>query len=358
MSILQRVQAFQQRFGLQRAILLAPLAGVDPTDLSRAVMGAGGAGACGALLMQPAAIVDWAEHVRGVGSGMFQINLWLPDPPPQRDPDHEQRLRAFLSSFGPVPDAHAGDQVPPPFEAQFEALLAARPPIASSVMGLFRPPQVAALRAAGIAWAATVSTLREAWAAEAAGADLLLVQGMEAGGHRGAFVAADAQHGLVGLFSLLPAVARAVRIPVVATGGIADAAGVAAALLLGAAGVQVGTAFLRCPEAGIPRAWSAALATAAPEDAVLTRAFSGRWGRSLATSYVRAMQAPEAPQPAPYPVQRGLTAAMRTEAARRDALSGMQAWSGQSAALGPSLPAAELTTRLWDDALAQLRQSS
>lgn len=358
MSMLQRVNPFLKRFGLRLPVLLAPLAGVEPTALSQAVMQAGGAGACGALLMQPAAIVAWAEAIRGVGNGIYQINLWVPDPTPRRDPEQELRLRGFLARFGPEPEAHAGDSVPPPFEDQFAALLAARPPIASSVMGLFRPEQVAALRAAGIAWAATVSTLAEARQAEAAGADLLLVQGAEAGGHRAAFAAGAAEHKLVGLFSLLPAVARAVRIPVVATGGIADGAGVAAALLLGASAVQVGTAFLRCPDAGIPSSWAAALATAAPEDAVLTRAFSGRAGRSLATGYVQAMQAADAPQPAPYPVQRGLTAALRADAVRRNDLSGMQAWSGQSAALGRTLPAAELATALWQDALALLQPSS
>ena len=116
---------------------------------------------------------------------------------------------------------------------------------------------------------------------------------------------------MVGLFALIPAVVDAVRIPVVATGGIADARGVAAALTLGASAAQIGTGFLRCPEAQIAPAWADAIGRTLPEETTVSRVFSGRAGRSIATAYVRAATAPEAPRPAPYPVQRGLTTAMR-----------------------------------------------
>jgi nitronate monooxygenase len=134
-------------------------------------------------------------------------------------------------------------------------------------MGLYPPEFVARLKAQGISWFANTSTVAEAKAAEAAGADVVVVQGMEAGGHRGCFDADKAEREMVGLASLVPAVVDAVRIPVVATGGIADGRGVAAALALGASAAQVGTGFLRAPEAGIHPAWAEALAKAAPEDA-------------------------------------------------------------------------------------------
>ena len=221
-------------------------------------------------------------------------------------------------------------------------------------MGLYPPEFVARLKARNITWFANVSTVAEAKAAEAAGADVIVAQGMEAGGHRGCFDAARAEREMVGLFALLPAVVDAVRVPVVATGGIADGRGVAAALVLGASAAQIGTGFLRCPEAKTHPAWAAALAATLPEDTAISRAFSGRAGRSIATDYVRAATAPQAPKPAPYPVQRGLTAAMREAGGKAGDAQRMQVWAGQSAALARAEPAAALVGRIWQDATALL----
>ena len=346
----RRSADFCERFGLTLPILLGPMAGACPPSLSIAVASAGGLGACGALLMQPAEIVAWAQQVRAGTDGAFQMNLWIPDPAPARDARHEAALADFLAHWGPAVPAQAGDAVPPDFAAQCAALLAARPPIVSSVMGLYPAAFAAQLKAQGIAWFANVSTVAEARAAAAAGADVIVAQGMEAGGHRGCFDARLAESQQVGLMALVPAIVDAVDLPVVATGGIADARGIAAALMLGASAVQIGTGFLRCPEAGIASAWADALALVAPEDTAITRAFSGRAGRSIATPYVRAADALDAPRPASYPVQRGLTAGMRGAAQRDNVIAGMQAWAGQSAALARAEPAAALTKALWDEA--------
>jgi nitronate monooxygenase len=349
-----RSEAFCREFGLRVPILLAPMAGACPPSLSIAVANSGGLGACGALLMQPEAIKDWASKVRSESNGAFQLNLWIPDPPPARDPAAEELVRSFLAQWGPAVGEGAGNVSLPNFADQCEAMLAAQPAVISSIMGLYPPEVAERMKARGIKWFANATTVTEARLAEAAGADAIVAQGMEAGGHRGAFEAGKAETAMVGLFSLLPSICDAVRVPVIASGGIADARGVAAALILGAAAVQIGTGLLRCPEAQLPTAWADAIGKANPEDTIITRAFSGRPGRSIATAYARASSAPDAPQPAPYPVQRGLTQGMRDLAIKNNDIAGMQAWAGQSARLASGRPADVVVRELWDGARSLL----
>jgi nitronate monooxygenase len=350
-----RAQEFCANYRLEMPILLAPMAGACPPSLSIAVANAGGLGACGALLMEPAAIREWVAEVRAGSKGGFQSNLWIPDPAPIRDSAAEDAVRAFLRKWGPEVAREAGDARPPDFPAQCEALLEVRPAVISSIMGVYPPAFVQQMKSCGIKWFAVATTVTEAKIAADAGADAIVAQGMEAGGHRGAFDAAQAETQLVGLFSLLPAVVDAVRVPVIATGGIADARSVAAALILGASAVQIGTGFLRCPEAKLPAAWADAIGHTLPEQTLLTRAFSGRPGRSIATAYVRAASAPDAPPPAPYPIQRGLTRAMRELAVKNNDIDRIQAWAGQSAARAPAGPAGEVARQLWKDALRILQ---
>lgn len=349
-SPLARAGELCERYGIGAPILLAPMAGACPAGLSIAVARAGGMGAAGLLLNGPAEIAAWMDEFRAGGGGAVQLNLWVPDPPPVRDPVSEQRVRAFLEGWGPAVASDAGDATPPDFGTQCAAALQVRPTALSSIMGLFPPAVVAQMKADGVAWFATATTVDEALQAEAAGADVIVAQGAEAGGHRGAFEPTQAERRLVGLVALVPAVADAVRVPVVAAGGIADGRGVAAALALGASAVQVGTAFLRCPEARVHPAWAAALARTRPEETMITRAFSGRPGRSIATAYARAAAESDAPAPAPYPVQRGLTAGMRADAQKAGDVQRMQAWAGQAAALARPEPAAVVTRRLWEEA--------
>jgi nitronate monooxygenase len=290
---LARTAAFCEQFNLRVPILMAPMASACSPSLAIAIANAGGLGGCGALNMQPETIRKWAADVRAGTNGGFQFNLWIPDPPPKRDAAAEAAVRDFLAKWGPPVPPEAGNVVLPDFDAQCDALLEASPAIVSSIMGLHADRFVARMKAKGIKWFATVTTVSEAKAAESAGADAVIAQGMEAGGHRGTSDLAQAE-------------------------------------------------------------WADAIGKAAPEDTVITRTMTGRPARSIATNYVRAAMGPAAPPPAPYPVQRGLTQPMRDAAAKANDIAGIQAWAGQSARLARAEPAGEVVQRLWREAQALL----
>ncbi len=339
-----RVPEFCERFGLRLPVLSAPMSGACPPALAVAVAEAGGMGAAGVLLDGPTRIAEWVAEFRAGSAGAVQLNVWTPDPPSD-DVVRTDAARGFLGRFGspggPGPAA-------PSFAEQCEAMLAARPTAISSIMGLFPADLVRRMHELGIAWFACATTLDDALAAQEAGADAVVAQGMEAGGHRGSVDPDAAERTDVGLFALLPRLADHLRVPIVAAGGIADGRGTAAAIMLGASAVQVGTALLRTPEAGIDPAWSAALVDLAPEDTLTTRAYSGRLGRAAPTPYVTAWREPGAPLPAPYPGQRELVTRWR-----RGVPAGIDLvnhWAGQSAALATTDPAGEVVGRMWREA--------
>jgi nitronate monooxygenase len=349
LSHLARAQAFAEKVSVRLPIFLAPMAGACPPALSIAVANAGGLGACGALLMSPDAILAWCEEFRSSSSGAFQLNLWIPDPVPQRNQDLESRQREFLGLWGPAPAPEAGSMVLPDFTAQCQALLSAKPRVISSIMGLYAPDFVSEMKARGILWFATATTVDEARAAQAAGADAVIAQGMEAGGHRGSFDSREAERQMVGLIALVPQVADAVSLPVIAAGGIADPRSIAAALILGASAVMIGTGFLRSPESSVHPAYADRLGTTEAHDTMLTRAFTGRAGRAISNAYVRA-SAQSDTQPLSYPLQRGFTRSMRDYAIQSGDSERMQMWSGQAARFAQARPAGEIVQELWRNA--------
>ncbi|MFP5068451.1 NAD(P)H-dependent flavin oxidoreductase [Pseudonocardia nantongensis] len=350
----ERAGDFCTRYGLTAPVLGAPMAGACPPELAAAVAGAGGMGAAGVVNDSPEKIAGWAARYRELSGGPFQLNLWVPDAPgPGSGPGTASgtaEVAGFLDSLGGHAAPPAGSA--PDFEAQCAAALAARPTAVSSIMGVFDDTYVAALHDAGIAWFACATTLAEALAAQRAGADVVVAQGMEAGGHRGTTDPDAAERTTVGLFALVPQLADALSVPVVAAGAVADGRSLAAALTLGASAVQVGSALLRAPETGIDAGWAAALEGLAPEDTVPTRAYTGRLARAIPTAYVRAWAEPDAPVPARYPQQRRLVA--RYRAGEPGAVDRVNHWAGQAAGRAGAEPAWEIVARMWRDADALL----
>jgi nitronate monooxygenase len=327
--------------GIRYAIVQGPFGGgLSTVDLAAAVSNAGGLGSFGAHILDADGIQATVEGIRARTSHPFSVNLWVPQPGEGDAVDlepHIQRLAPLYSRLGVEWDRSPAEV--PDFDEQLDALLTAAPPIISFVMGL--PPLWAIDRArkAGIILIGTATTVAEARAVEAAGLDAVVASGSDAGGHRGAFLRPVGES-LVGTFSLVPQVADAVGIPVIAAGGIADARGISAALALGADGVQIGTGFLVTAESGASEVHREKLASAEAETTVLTRLFSGRHARGIVNALVRELASEEDAVPH-YPVQNGLMQPLRQAAARLGNGDYLNLWAGQAAPLARPRSAAE-----------------
>ncbi len=335
-------------FGIEHPILQAPMAGSATPALAAAVSGAGGLGALGCADDGPEVAEGFCTAMRRLTNAPFHLNFFLlpgaPEPAPavigtlrDRLAPHARRVGAVLPEVLPVR--------PPSFTpAHLEVLLRHRPAVVSFHFGVPEAADVARLKAAGIRLLASASTVAEARAVEAAGCDAVIAQGWEAGGHRGSHRPTLPGEG-VGTLALIPQVADAVTIPVIAAGGIGDGRGIAAAFALGAEGVQIGTAFLRCPEAGTDVARRALLATASDAETMVTDAYSGRSARAR-RSALAAEMADLAGQMLPYPQMYALSDPLcDAAAAAGDAGIAFHLY-GQAAALARAEPAAELVRRL------------
>ncbi|GII63946.1 oxidoreductase [Sphaerisporangium krabiense] len=337
---------------MRHPIVQAPLAGGPSTpELAVAVSGAGGLGFLAAGYRAPGDLDAEIAFVRERTDAPFGVNLFVPS---TGEPDraaveaYAARLRPEADRSGVALGAPAYDD--DGWEDKLGIVVARRVPVVSFTFGLPSREVIARVRAAGTCVLVTVTTPEEAVAAADAGADGLVAQGIEAGGHRGGF-RDDA--GDLGLLALLRLVLRATPLPVVASGGIADGEGVAAALAAGAVAAQLGTAFLRTPEAGTNPAHRAALD--AYDRTEITRAFTGRRARGLANRFLRDHSAAA---PAAYPQIHHLTAPLRAAARRSGDPDLLNLWAGQAYSLTEELPAADLVHRLSTDARAALARAA
>ncbi|MEI5585060.1 MULTISPECIES: NAD(P)H-dependent flavin oxidoreductase [unclassified Agromyces] len=329
-------------------IVLGPFGGLSSVELTATVSELGGLGSYGLYGYDADRIRETGAAIRAATGGPFALNLWLPL---ATDAAFElgaferavASARPFFDELGvPAPESPP-ERFLPPFEEQWAAVLEVRPAVASFVFGVPPADVVESARERGIRLLGTATTVDEAVALQAGGVDAIVATGLEAGGHRVAFLR-EAEQALVGSISLIPQVVDAVDVPVIAAGGIADRRGVAAALALGAAGVQVGTAFLRTRQSATTDLHRETIAATAAEDTMLTRVMSGRLARGAENRAVRELTA--AGGTAPFPMQNWITGRFRAEAVRagRGDLQGL--WMGQSGRLAVREDAGEVFAEL------------
>jgi nitronate monooxygenase len=348
------------RLEIEHPLLQAPMGGESTTAMAIAVGKAGGLGGLGCSYMSNAEVSASVEQIRKGTRAPFNLNFFA-HPPPEENPRVFASTRDRVAKFyrelgiGDLPEKlHAPCE---PFgEARLELLLELRPRVVSFHFGLPKIEMVRALQDAGCLVLCSATSVAEARRLAAAGIDAIIAQGWEAGGHRGTFDVCYEDFG-VGNMALIPQVADAVDVPVIAAGGIADGRGIAAALVLGASAVQLGSAFLSCPEANISDANRAALAQASDDSTRLTRAFSGRSARAMNNRYIAEM-AQERDRLPDYPTMYGFSDPLK-EAADKQGKEGFEffLW-GQAAAMNRELGAGELVELLVAEAQQALRTAA
>lgn len=342
-----------EKLSIRYPIVQGPFGGgLSSVELTSTVSNLGGLGSFGAQPLSPDEIIQTTQTIRERTDKPFAINLWVSDRDERlksftRD-DFEKLRKAFEPYFHELKVAlpEFPENLGSKYEEQMQALLKARPPVFSFVYGIPSADVLSECRRSGIKTIGTATTVDEALALENAGVDAVVATGFEAGGHRVSFLR-SAEESLMGTFSLTPQVADAVKIPVIAAGGIADARGVRAAFQLGADGVQIGTAFLACKESGAIPLHKEKLFSTEARYTTLTKVFTGRLARGLANKL--------AIEPkildhllAPYPMQSMFLSKLREAAIQQKRGDMFMFWSGQSAALLKHKNAGELFASLVD----------
>jgi nitronate monooxygenase len=340
-------------FGIDLPVLQAPMAGASTPEMCIAVSNAGGLGGLPCAMLTPEQARRDMKIVINATRKPYNVNFFCHTPTapdPAREEHWKKKLTPYYVQHGLHPIGVTPSSMRAPFDDAYCALVEEfRPAVVSFHFGLPGKDLMARVRATGAKVIASATTVAEARVLEQRGCDAVIAQGAEAGGHRGNFIA-DNMAGQVGTFALVPQIADAVRVPVIAAGGIADGRGVVAAFALGAAAVQVGTAYLLCPEAKITPFHRHALKTANADDTMLTNVFTGRPARGIGNRLMREL-GPLSPDAPAFPLASGALMPLRqkTEPANIADFSSM--WSGQAARLAPEMPAADLTRHLAETAL-------
>lgn len=336
-------------------IIQAPMVGAVETDMVVSVSQAGALGTLGCAAMSPDEIAAAAREIRSRTGEVFGMNLLISRPvkPSAQELDAAlARLAPWYERVGaPVPELP--NRFALDFSAQLAAIAEARPAVASFAFDILTPDEIALLKGQGIKVMGTANSVAEAVAWRDIGADFVCAQGFEAGGHRGAFLGPQ-DEALVGTLPLVATIRAAIDIPVVAAGGIMDGRGVAAALALGAAASQMGTAFLLADQSTANPVWKKALGETPPDATRLTRAISGRYARGIENDYMRQMRAVEKDVPA-YPVQNRLTLALRAAGAANGDPSTLSLWAGQAYPLARTGDAGEMVKTWWAEAREAVR---
>nr|WP_250810725.1 nitronate monooxygenase family protein [Neorhizobium tomejilense] len=340
-------------FGIDLPIIQAPMAGATTVEMVVAVSNSGGLGSLPSAQYSVEQLREALCCIKSRTSAPININFFSHVTPAQ-DPVAQIRWRSMLAPYyvehGLDPSEPAAGAGRAPFDSTFcEVVEEFRPKVVSFHFGLPVRHLVDRVKATGAKVVSSATTVEEAAWLEANEVDAIVAMGFEAGGHRGNFLTQDMST-QVGTIALVPQVVDAVRVPVIAAGGISDGRGVAAALMLGAAAAQVGTAYLLCPEAKIPAVHARALASATDDNTAITNVFTGRPARGIMNRIMRELGPLSASVP-PFPTAGAALASIRAkaEAAERDDFTNL--WSGQAARLAKRLPAHELTRALFDDAL-------
>ena len=340
----------QDLLGTELPLIQAPMAGVQGSALAIAVSNAGGLGSLPCAMLAPEALRAELAQIRAQTSRPYNVNFFChrpPEPDGRREAMWRQSLAHYYREYDIDPATIPAGPGRRPFDAAAADLLEEfKPPVVSFHFGLPDEALLARVRSWGTRVIASATTVQEARWLEACGVDAVIAQGLEAGGHRGHFLSDDLTS-QAGTFALLPQIVRAVRVPVIAAGGIADAAGVRAALALGAAGVQVGTAYLLCPEATTSAVHRAALQSEAARHTALTNLYTGRPARGILTRLMRE-QGPMSTLAPAFPLATSAVAPLRSKAEAAGLGDFTPLWAGQNTSGCHPVPAAELTRQLMD----------